>query len=98
MTTWKPSMVLNVVPGFKGKITGGDADMIRRVTAMYPKPPPRKWRIDECIKKTEWEPNSKSKITTIYLPHGELYDPMKHKIKPNYISYKDLKRNKEYDR
>ena len=92
MSTWKPSVVkYDVVPGFKGKITGGERDMIQRVAKMYPKPPPRKWRIDECIEKTEWDANSKSKITKLYLPHGELYNPAIHGIKPRYVTYKDIK-------
>ena len=48
MNTWKPSMIkYDVVPGFKGNITGGQNDMIRRATSMYPKPPPRKWNIEK---------------------------------------------------
>jgi hypothetical protein len=91
MNTRKPSMIkYDVVPGFKGNITGGQNDMIRRATSMYPKPPPRKWNIDECIEKIKWDANSKSKITTLYLPHGELYNPMIHKAQPRYVTYEDL--------
>ena len=89
----------NVVPGFKGSVTGGEEDMVRRVSSMYPKPPPRKWRIEECIEKVSWDPNSKSPITKFYLPHGELFNAFKHNAKPKYTLYEDLypvepKRNK----
>ena len=90
MSTWKPSMIkYDVVPGFKGNITGGQTDMIRRASSMYPKPPPRKWRIEECIEKVSWDPNSKSPITKFYLPHGELFNAFKHNAKPKYTLYED---------
>jgi len=96
MSNWTPSVVkYDVVPGFTGKVIGGEHDMIRRASSMYPKPPPRKWDISECTPKTKWDANSKSKITTLYLPHGELYNPMIHKKTPRRQNATSIGHNME---